>query len=1111
MASQARKQKLKWTEPMNQDLLECKKKAKEIVASENAPVGENGRKKGYIEVMKDIWDHDMGYGHLNLKRQNLCDQASRIEKLRKRSGSRGDSGGMDSSQVLRNMDEDQSTSVYSTQVQEDESLENNSQNANSNIITNLHFSASQASAEDARIEDHSDDNRSVPGGLPDYAAIDKPRIVTWGRNNNGDVITISSAVIDESYNEIVTWRKNTFLVPYGKTGRDLIDQLTKHINDWNNGTALQHIALKAAIVLLAVALQKPSQKSKAKQHQQCLEKRMELWKNGEIECLVREGKAIQRRLQKSKQHDPPNKAKIFAKLIMEGQINSALRFLSENSGGGVLPLTDDVMKQLHEKHPNAKEANLGSLLFGPVEDIPGVIYQQIDGDMIREAALRTKGSGGPSGIDANGFRRLLACKSFKASGTNLCDALAALTRKLCTEYVDPASIEPLLANRLIPLDKGEGQVRPIGVGEVIRRIMGKCVTKVTKLDVISASGSLQVCAGHTAGGEAAIHAMREIFEADETDAALLIDATNAFNSLNRAAALHNIRVLCPTIAIYAINTYRSSARLVVTGGKELESSEGTTQGDPLAMCLYAIGLQPLITHLNISSSAKQCWYADDATGAGTLEDLKEWWEELEENGPALGYFPNAKKCWLIVKPEREDKAREIFAGTAINITTEGQRHLGAALGSRSYLESYVSGKVEGWVNEITKLAEFAVTQPQACYSAYTLGLKHKWTYYLRTLPDISGLLQPLERAIAEVLIPSITEHHCSPLERDLLDLPLRMGGLGLGDPARNADKEYEASVATTRPLVNQIVGQAHEPPDETEIKSIQRSMRREKDAELRQRQERLKETLPERQQRMMELATEKGSSNWLSVIPLKDQGYDLNKREFRDAIRLRYDWDIPESPSVCVCGSRFTVDHAMVCKRGGFIIQRHNELRDLEAELLDMVCYDVEIEPGLQPVTGEELNRGANQATDARLDVHARGFWERQRSAYFDIRVCHPNAASYLDRTPRQIYKQQEDEKKRKYAVRVMDIEQGTFTPLVFSTTGGMGEECYRFHSRLAELLAIKKGETYATTMSWIRARVSFALLRGALVCLRGSRGRKRIHDIRTIDLELENGLALAT
>ena len=111
-----------------------------------------------------------------------------------------------------------------------------------------------------------------------------------------------------------------------------------------------------------------------------------------------------------------------------------------------------------------------------------------------------------------------------------------MTKRLCTEYVDPRGLEAILANRLIPLDKGEGAVRPIGVGEVLRRIMGKCVTKVTKPDVVDASGSLQECAGHKSGSEVAIHAMREVFEHDNSDAVLLIDESNAFNSLNRAAA-----------------------------------------------------------------------------------------------------------------------------------------------------------------------------------------------------------------------------------------------------------------------------------------------------------------------------------------------------------------------------------------------------------------------------------------------------------------------------------------------------------------------------------------------------------------------------------------------
>ena len=108
-----------------------------------------------------------------------------------------------------------------------------------------------------------------------------------------------------------------------------------------------------------------------------------------------------------------------------------------------------------------------------------------------------------------------------------------------------------------------------------------------------------------------------------------------------------------------------------------------------------------------------------------------------------------------------------------------------------------------------------------------------------------------------------------------------------------------------------------------------------------------------------------------------------------------------------------------------------------------------------------------------------------------------------------QLYMRHETEKKRQYNSRVLEREQTTFTPLLFSTTGGMAAECKRYHSRLSELLATKKGETSATTMSWIRARVSFALLRSALLCLRGSRTKRRIHlELPDIDFDIERGHA---
>ena len=140
-------------------------------------------------------------------------------------------------------------------------------------------------------------------------------------------------------------------------------------------------------------------------------------------------------------------------------------FLNDDISGGVLPLTDDVMLQLREKHPEAQQAKLKVLLRGPAQDIPDSLFLDINGEMIRDAAIKTKGTRGPSGVDANGFKRILACKSFKHSSIALCEALTTLTRTVCTEYVDPSSLEALVASRLILWIKVKALLDPLEWGK----------------------------------------------------------------------------------------------------------------------------------------------------------------------------------------------------------------------------------------------------------------------------------------------------------------------------------------------------------------------------------------------------------------------------------------------------------------------------------------------------------------------------------------------------------------------------------------------------------------------------------------------------------------------
>ena len=164
---------------------------------------------------------------------------------------------------------------------------------------------------------------------------------------------------------------------------------------------------------------------------------------------------------------------------------------------------------------------------------------------------------------------------------------------------------------------------------------------------------------------------------------------------------------------------------------------------------------------------------------------------------------------------------------------------------------------------------------------------------------------------------------------------------------------------------------------------------------------------------------------------------------------------------ICACGVQFSVDHTMVCQGGGFIIQRHSELRDLEAEMLRMVCNYVEVGPVLQEVTGETLNHGVNKVPDVRFDIHTRGFWERQ------ICILRRSGVSPLSLTETWLLSKctRNMSTRRRGSMRKeswrSSRERSHPYILVFTSTGGVADECVVYHSTLTELIANKKGENY--------------------------------------------------
>ena len=267
------------------------------------------------------------------------------------------------------------------------------------------------------------------------------------------------------------------------------------------------------------------------------------------------------------------------------------------------------------------------------------------------------------------------------------------------------------------------------------------------------------------------------------------------------------------------------------------------------------------------------------------------------------------------------KAKQVFEKSGVSITVEGKKHLGAAIGTNTFIENYVTNKVSGWVSETERLSQIAESQPHAAYAALTHGLSSKWTYLARTMPDIDLLLEPLEAAIRLKFVPALTgQSACNDLERELLALPIRLGGLGIAFPSSRAKSHNSASRKITGPHKDLILQQSHEFPAET--KNTQ--------------------------------------------------------------IRIK------------------------------------NQLRT-----------------------------------------------ERRRH--------HKTSATSLA------------EKWRAYDERIWEVEHGSFSPLVFSSAGGMGPTSTVVYKRLATLIAKKKNKPYSRTIHWLRCRLSFSLLRSAILCLRGS------------------------
>jgi hypothetical protein len=540
---------------------------------------------------------------------------------------------------------------------------------------------------------------------------------------------------------------------------------------------------------------------------------------------------------------------------------------------------------------------------------------------------------------------------------------------------------------------------------------------------------------------------------------------------------------------------------------ELLSQEGTTQGCPLAMAMYALALVPLSKDLQ--PLCKQVWYADDATGCDKFEKLRAWFDVLLKKGPVYGYFPKPSKCILLTKPERVEQAKKIFRGSGVTVQTEGSkdtgieincegtRHLGAAVGNTGFKHQYIKQKIDNWISAVKKLSIIAATQPHAAFSTFTQCLQGQWTFLCRAMPDTSEFFRPLEETIRTDFIRALFKREVNDLERDMLSLPARLGGMGIYKPNEeclisNTNSEYISS-----PLVRLIKRQVFEfDPRELsdEMKGLRADVDKISDERFKAKLKVILDHAPAELKHAVRAASDKGASSWVTATPSYDHGTVLHKGQFVDACYIRYGWTLLDLPVSCACGTAFGLQHALDCRLGGLRIIQHNEVRDTIAQCMrDAGHTAVEIEPQLQPLSGEVFDyKSANKDDEARSDIKCCGFWSNMRQAYFDVKVVSPFARSNAQLEPAQLFKNAERSKIREYKERIRNVEHGDFTPLVFTCSGGMAPQTQLTMKKLAEE---KQNIQLSVVSGWLRCRLSFALLRTTLLCVRATRQKKIVCD----------------
>ena len=743
---------------------------------------------------------------------------------------------------------------------------------------------------------------------------------------------------------------------------------------------------------------------------------------------------------------------------------------------GTCPVTEETLKEMKAKHP---EAVLPVVASGPSPD-----PVRFDVDLVRKKVegFPTGSAAGASGTRPQFLKDILACPN-KAVGDDALSSLTRLTNHMVAGLA-PRELAPFIAGApLMALVKQGGGLRPIAIGETIRRLVSKCCCEATTEDAKVIFGPLQVGVSTQGGAEASVHAARRLakeFGEDPGKIMLKVDFSNAFNMVDRTEMLAQVYEKVPGLYRWVEYCYSHPAHLFF-GTITLQSMAGVQQGDPLGPLLFSLVLHPLALRIQAGfPNLDLCvWYLDDGTIIGSVEDVHRVFLLIEQEGPALGLHLNVKKneIWW---PSRAGS--DPFPADVDRVDNAGVKLLGAPIGTRDFTTDFVKKKLKALDDVCKALRE--VDNAQVEFGLFRGCLSYnKINHLLRTCPpdllqDALGKFDDhFQNIVAEILrVPCLPED-----QWEQASLPVKFAGLGVNQTKVIAGSAYIGSCALTKDLVAALLGEdtsSYEPPEVSELlsahetatgiahdfptlctkQSVQQLLSTERhEATF----ERLKAKPSARTHNLLLACSMPHASDWLLAPPIPGLGLGLQSDVFRTALKFRLSLPLFTEPFACpalssggtVCDVPMDVfgDHALCCHNGTSIVFRHNNIRDILGHSARAAGLAAVVTEKKNQIEGSRAKPG-----DITVQQYHRGF----ATSAFDVTITHPLQKKFIEIAMEEagVVAEQAHDRKLQKSLAVCEKEGIHFVPLAWESTGGATETVHETVRKWTELEGARGG-----------------------------------------------------